>query len=147
MVDLDLNELERLEKAATPGPWAWNSYGSVCTVNEPCYAVCALPRRHGDEATKQGASDARFIEAVRNALPELLRRLRAAEVDRIAHERAAHEADLRTQAAVRAENAAQARIAELEAHLQSIIEAYDANSGAEPSVSVLDRAIDAARRP
>lgn len=38
------------------------------------------------------------------------------------------------------------RLRAAEALLQSIIEAYDANSGAEPSVSVLDRAIDAARR-
>jgi len=39
----------------------------------------------------------------------------------------------------------QGRESTLESHLEAIIRAYDANSGNEPSVSVLARAIDEAR--
>lgn len=54
---IDLDELERLEKAATPGPWGFRTV---------------------DIADPDHIPDAALIAAMRNALPELLRELKVA---------------------------------------------------------------------
>lgn len=86
MADLDLNELERLEKAATPGPWEgpWGDTHTVAAfegkLNE--HSLTNDPRGDAFPVTQYTQpNDAALIAALRNALPELLRRLRAAEAD------------------------------------------------------------------
>jgi len=86
VADLDLNELERLEKSATPGPWEgpWGDTHTVAAfegeLNE--HSLTNDPRGDAFPVTQYTQpNDAALIAALRNALPELLRRLRAAEAD------------------------------------------------------------------
>jgi hypothetical protein len=71
-----LNELERLEREATPGPW--NSI-----TRDKC--TCKRPHAHGrvesssgvdllsaDGDSDNGGNDARFVAAIRSATPEFL---------------------------------------------------------------------------
>lgn len=90
MAELDLEKLERLAKAATPGPWAVDDestqdfgrlyvakgrtgklLGRIAEVFENC-----LVR---DKAERE--SNAQFIAAARNALPALIARIRELEQD------------------------------------------------------------------
>ena len=87
LTDEELGELERLEKEATPGPWALESYsedheGPISVVSEyeikrggvvsaNWIAECDL---QDDEA--QNVVNAELIRAYRNALPALLREVR-----------------------------------------------------------------------
>ena len=75
---IDLDELARLEKAATPGPW--NSYSAMCcpdmggvsSEGSP-YNVCkAGVGRYGHPMSIE---DAEFVAYARNALPELIAEL------------------------------------------------------------------------
>lgn len=76
---IDLDELDRLEKAATPGPW-------VDGLSQPGVRKIAISEHLNDEiATLYGGPDdigdapnATLIAAARNALPALIRELRAA---------------------------------------------------------------------
>ncbi len=83
LTDDELAELERLEKAATPGPWS--EYGRP----QPTYAVEIDLAPADEEGTStpvlkfcyfgqvdNGFADAEFVVAVRNALPSLLAELR-----------------------------------------------------------------------
>lgn len=72
---MNLDEIERLEAQATPGPWqASTSEGDVFVNGADMSSfVCHL----GTEAP-DGMADAAFIAAARNALPALLRVARAA---------------------------------------------------------------------
>lgn len=86
MADLDLSKLERLEKAATPGPWEgpWGDTHTVAAfegeLNE--HSLTRDPRGDAFPVTQYThPNDAALIAVSRNALPELLRRLRAAEVE------------------------------------------------------------------
>ena len=97
-----LDELERLEKAATPGPWAWISYGEKCYAFAVVTAFTDDDRQVGgyvnpgdpldeNEANpvvvdhicssedQSGGVDMPFIAAARNALPGLIRRIRELE--------------------------------------------------------------------
>jgi hypothetical protein len=86
---IDLDELERLEKAATPVPWRYvragkflkgstdngigSHYGSKCLIyTTPCDR--ALLR----ETHERQACDGELSAAARNALPALIAQLRAA---------------------------------------------------------------------
>lgn len=85
------DQLEALWKAATPGPWFYNTYSTVFSAPltaaledeavetyETDPAVCRVPAKYGDTAplgTRQCA-DARLIVALVNALPEILTALR-----------------------------------------------------------------------
>lgn len=84
MADLDLNELERLEKAATPGPWKWDSDQIKDDPMNRCrYRVCVVGKTvmqtYYSSDDVHAEADATLTCALRNALPELLRRLREAE--------------------------------------------------------------------
>ena len=72
---IDLDELERLAKAATPGPWeAW-------IMKQPLYHAIMpsdYPLRPSLGQTKHDA-DARFIVAACNAVPELIKMYREAD--------------------------------------------------------------------
>ena len=70
---LDLDELERLADAATPGPWGrWALEDSLIVQSEDAQRI----------ATARRGDDAGFIAAARGALPALIARLRAAETQR-----------------------------------------------------------------
>jgi hypothetical protein len=86
MSKYDLKELERLEKAATKGPWGWG----VC--RSACLHECGITSDAGDVFCNCGRGsgeptddDAALIVAARNALPHLLADLTAAnaEVERL----------------------------------------------------------------
>lgn len=71
-------ELERLEKAATPGPWAPAAHGSP---QERWWTVAkseGMPRQVA-RITSSFEHDARLIAAMRNALPALLSAARRVE--------------------------------------------------------------------
>ncbi len=98
MTDLNLAELDSLEKEATEGPWFWNSYSDIWSkllgdalevlTDEELDAqealsraeqlklepiVCSVPNTGGDGTRgERQAADARFIEAARNQLRPLL---------------------------------------------------------------------------
>jgi hypothetical protein len=63
---LDLDELERLEREATPGPWDMCRFGPDVVVHGTGWSLY----RH----------DREFVVAARNALPALLAELRALRV-------------------------------------------------------------------
>ncbi|MBR5883350.1 MAG: hypothetical protein IKY97_07775 [Mailhella sp.] len=78
MEKIDLDELERLAKAATPGPWKYRTIGREAVVimadTEP---LCATKYRHNKD------HDAAYIVVACNAVPELIARVRELE-ERIA---------------------------------------------------------------
>jgi hypothetical protein len=70
----NIQELEQLERFATPGPWEFVDGSSNEFVSQvDGFDICALPgittRKH----------DFRLIAAMRNAFPEILAKLKAAE--------------------------------------------------------------------
>lgn len=106
---VDLDELERLEKAATPGPWLEHD-GDVCVASKPsvtsypCGAsvttypgpepvLSGTPVGYDNSSLSCRDEDRRLVIACRNALPALIAELRAAR-ERIAalehRERAAY---------------------------------------------------------
>jgi hypothetical protein len=76
LTDEELAELERLEKAATPGFWNRRDIGDSIIECEDDTLLCTFPSEQGNED-----SNAKFVALSRNALPLLLaevRELRAA---------------------------------------------------------------------
>jgi len=74
MIDIDI--LEMLEKAATPGPWV-SVLRSLCTIKDcraDAYGI-VKPTEDGDCIFQDG--NAEFIAAVRNSMPELLAEVRS----------------------------------------------------------------------
>src|ERR1035437_7620318 len=85
-------EIERLEKAATPGPWCIG-YCHIMSVplldlhdkedgNEIAYEVVNVPRVAGDTATPQGDKDGNLIVALRNHAPALIVYIRKLEKEK-----------------------------------------------------------------
>jgi hypothetical protein len=76
---LDLDELERLEREATAGPWRVSPHAIhyVDTAGERSDTVCKCYQ----DSPKRGepAPDATFIAALRNAAPALIARARRAD--------------------------------------------------------------------
>jgi hypothetical protein len=72
---LDLDELERLEREATAGPWRVNTFhpNSVLSESRRCLAKCI------SFASPGGEEDAALIAALRNAAPALIARARRAD--------------------------------------------------------------------
>ena len=70
-----LDELERLDRAATPGRWEIQGrmFVYVASASGPKIACCGVPDSEADR------HNAAFIAAARNALPALLRVARAAD--------------------------------------------------------------------
>lgn len=93
-----LAEIEAREKAATPGPWDYNGYSSICS--EPVAAastgdeddhvcqVAFVPASHGDTATGIQVHDAVFIAAARSDVPTLIAALRASRTRETRYEAA-----------------------------------------------------------
>lgn len=94
----DLDELDRLEKATTPGPWASKGYGDVCT-QHPDHQNADNGSVWRDPSNSLGhcadgeyvdninaTSDAEMIVALRNAARSLISRARKA--DRLEEENA-----------------------------------------------------------
>ena len=84
MTDLDLNELDRLEKAATPGPWKWDSDQIKDDPMNRCrYRVCVVGKTvmqtYYSSDDRHAEADIALTCAIRNALPDLLAILRTAE--------------------------------------------------------------------
>lgn len=76
MSAIDLDELERLHKAATPEPWEVQKDGLGNDMD-------VSPRhRHGSfEVDNQECADCRVTVAARNALPALIARIRELEAE------------------------------------------------------------------
>lgn len=74
---INLDELEKLEKAADFAPWEWHKTvgGLVEITNHDKWII----EMHKDSGPSRFA-DAAFIVAIRNAAPELIRRVRELEV-------------------------------------------------------------------
>lgn len=89
MDKIDLDELEQLAKAATPGPWVANNWGRVWhTPNPDSKRLVCDTMRNTVKNPKSWRANARLIAAMRNAVPELIARVRGLE---------AENADLRNQ--------------------------------------------------
>ncbi len=82
-----LEELERLLKAATPGPWEKSGVRTKCIIEDAisigadglAYIYLPIGKTHNEQA---GAlNDAALIVAAINALPELLDRVERLEAD------------------------------------------------------------------
>lgn len=78
---MDLEALRLLDEAATPGPWRWED-GNTDQVIVPLEDEYDYPMLRGaDHETVlyiddfRGAEDAELIPAMRNALPDLLKRI------------------------------------------------------------------------
>ncbi len=83
---LDLDALQRLCDAATPGPWVYSELLASIGGRDGAL-VCAMTTSQldeaGDEQNPQAAADGEFLEAARDALPRLIakvRELQAAEL-------------------------------------------------------------------
>lgn len=69
---MNLEDLENMEKAATPGPWAAETDDGIATV---WYSEI----NSGVSVCDPNSQDARFIAAFRNAMPHLIAMAKAAE--------------------------------------------------------------------
>lgn len=77
-----LDEIERLARAATPGPWFYDSYSRIwqSSAHEVDEALAFVPVECGDTATTQGKHDAAYIAAVHpQAILDLIARVRELE--------------------------------------------------------------------
>ena len=79
---MDLDRLEELHKKATPGPWHADSIG-VRHQNGKVCELRAIPERLSTfgEGRRQVENDMRFIAVARNALPDLVARIRELEAE------------------------------------------------------------------
>lgn len=79
-MDINLDELERLAAQATPGPWVANNWGRVWYTPTPDSKrlVCDT-MRNTVKNPKSWRANARLIAAMRNAVPELIARVRELE--------------------------------------------------------------------
>ncbi|MEQ1891057.1 MAG: hypothetical protein ABL998_00825 [Planctomycetota bacterium] len=84
---VDLDALDRLIAAATPGPWAWDEpsnwagLSARVMVTEPSYGLVATVDIAGWRPRKIGTNNAALIVALSNAAPALLAELRAARAE------------------------------------------------------------------
>ena len=77
-MDIDLEDLERLHKTATPGPWVANNWGRVWyTPNPDSKRLVCDTMRNTVKNPKSWRANARLIAAMREALPELIAENRA----------------------------------------------------------------------
>lgn len=86
---IDLEELERLAKAATPGPWKVDDLNNIRIAPKGRPIVATI---HDCEDYLPRMADAQYITAACNAVPELIQRIREleAEVDLLARKIAFH---------------------------------------------------------
>jgi hypothetical protein len=62
-INVDLNELERLAKAATPGPWVWNACGEAILSAHCMVVLTSRTNKKGEVSTE----DATYISAANPA--------------------------------------------------------------------------------
>ena len=75
-----LEELERLAAQATPGPWEANNWGRVWhTPNSDSKRLVCDTMRNTVRNPKRWRANARLIAAMREALPELIAKVRELE--------------------------------------------------------------------
>ena len=89
---IDLEELEQLAKAATPGPWKVKLIDNLCG-KPPIWELSAKGSFIGEIYQQYSKDyDATYITAACNAVPELIQRIREleAEVDLLARKIAFH---------------------------------------------------------
>ena len=72
---MTIDDLERLEKAATPGPWEGKNFR---VFNREMCSIVAWNGSNKQSRTQQAEDDIAIIAALRNAAPALLRVARAA---------------------------------------------------------------------
>jgi hypothetical protein len=78
--NINLEELERLAAKATPGPWVANNWGRVWhTPNPNSTRLVCDTMRNTVRNPKSWRANARLIAAMREALPELIARVRELE--------------------------------------------------------------------
>ena len=123
---LDLEELERLEREATPGKWQ-DGTATCCPdmgwVDGPRGKGRVCPTHEGGKRTHTlDAADAALIAAARNALPALLARVREleAERDRYAKLHSEAEAQIECRSAMAAELRALREVAEAAEHYRDM---------------------------
>ncbi|WNG69303.1 hypothetical protein [Cupriavidus gilardii] len=146
MAELNLDELGRLAKAATPGPWEWwtsNSFlrlsGSDGRDGGVLYA-CNIRNEYATVVVSE--ADRRFIAEARTALPALIARIHELEQERD-HYRMAAEAEARFA------DEARAKVRELEqdaARLDFLDRHAVVAKPVQPVREAIDAAIDAARK-
>ncbi|MCT9017121.1 hypothetical protein N6G05_26580 [Cupriavidus gilardii] len=150
MGELNLDELERLAKAATPGPWEWWTSNSFLRLSGPdgrdggvLYA-CNIRNEYATVVVSE--ADRRFIAEARTALPALIARIRELEQERD-HYRMAAEAEARFA------DEARAKVRELEQALQGCVDAMlhngvpvDPEHPERVALVAAQAAIDAARK-
>jgi len=81
LTDADLDALEKLCEAATPGPWTADECGDVWAADDELVFLAASilePRVRSDTDV---ANDAAFIAAARTALPRLIAAVRASRTE------------------------------------------------------------------
>lgn len=77
-MEYDLDELERLEKAATPGEWAFTGFDHNAQPQiHGTHNLVAVVAHEGVRTNTETQADAALITATRNALPAMIRDLRA----------------------------------------------------------------------
>lgn len=78
--EIDLGELERLAKAATPGPWGYGPYPSW----DFMYRITGRQKEFllDTHIAQNGEANAAYIVAACNAVPELVARVRELERQR-----------------------------------------------------------------
>jgi hypothetical protein len=77
--ELDLDELERLAAAATPGEWSYD-WGAVWAAAQGGGRMVLLDMRsYNDDRFEEAPHDGAFIAAARTAVPALIARVRELE--------------------------------------------------------------------
>jgi hypothetical protein len=81
MDELDLDEIEKLARAATPGPWRWYKYGILASgPSGETRSIVSWDYAWGEQEDCNEADDKPFIVAANPAaILALIARLRAAE--------------------------------------------------------------------
>lgn len=81
----DLEQLERLHAAATPGPWITTGDGRVMDGKMyKCIAACRKPVAISLNELQRARDDSFYITAACNAVPELIAELKAARAEKAA---------------------------------------------------------------
>lgn len=147
-LDLDLDRLEALAKAASPLPWDGPAYNKIISVplsdehmraervidalpaipddgdpiwdTLPVTFVCGVPVCGGDTPTAQGFYDARFIIAAANAVGPLLTEIRTLRTANANHLEARHRLITELTAATFEAKRASDRVDALEAEVATL---------------------------
>jgi hypothetical protein len=76
---LDLDRLEALKAAATPGPWVWDQDSDLVGLGDDYRPVVTAQGMHSEGFVIVSDADSQYIAAAVDALPALIAALREAE--------------------------------------------------------------------